>query len=148
VRPSVYDFAGGAAAFQRLAAAHHERCLLDPVLNHPFSHPGRPDHLERLAAYWGEVFGGPSVYSADFGSQSSMLGMHASTGAGDDMPGRFVACFVAAADDADLPDDAELRRVLREYMQWAVSDVHAYSPEGSQVPAGARVPHWSWSGRC
>ena len=32
---TVYEFAGGEPAFQALAAAHHQRCLEDEVLNHP-----------------------------------------------------------------------------------------------------------------
>jgi hypothetical protein len=47
------------AGLLALAAAHHRRCLEDPVLNHPFSHPGNPQHVQRLADYWAEVFGGP-----------------------------------------------------------------------------------------
>ena len=59
VRPSLYDFAGGAPAILALTRAHHERCLADPELNHPFSHPGQdPHHIERLAAYLAEVLGG------------------------------------------------------------------------------------------
>jgi hypothetical protein len=50
-RPSIYEFAGGEDAFLALAAAHHERCLNDPALNHPFSHPGHPDHIHRLGHY-------------------------------------------------------------------------------------------------
>jgi hypothetical protein len=69
-RPSIYQFAGGDEAFLALAAAHHERCLEDPVLNHPFSHPGEPDHVERLARYWAEVFGGPPRYSESYGGHS------------------------------------------------------------------------------
>ena len=45
-RPSMFEFAGGEPAFLALATAHHERCLQDPVLNHPFSHPGHPQHVE------------------------------------------------------------------------------------------------------
>jgi hemoglobin len=59
-RPSIYGFAGGEPAFRALAAAHHQRCLEDPVLEHPFSHPGNPEHVERLADYWSEAFGGPA----------------------------------------------------------------------------------------
>lgn len=57
----MFDFAGGESAFLQLAAAHHERCLADPVLNHPFSHGVHPEHVERLASYWAEVFGGAAV---------------------------------------------------------------------------------------
>src|SRR6185436_17617144 len=60
VRPTLYEFAGGDDAFLALATAHHARCLADPELNHPFSHPDQhPQHVERLAAYWAEVLGGP-----------------------------------------------------------------------------------------
>jgi hemoglobin len=145
-RPSIFEFAGGEPAFLALATAHHERCLQDPVLNHPFSHPGHPRHVERLAGYWMEVFGGPPRYSEVSDGQSGMLFMHAETGADDDLPSRFVECFVRAADDAELPDDPEFRRALREYMEWAVADVHRYSPQGSTVPPDLRIPRWGWDG--
>lgn len=142
----MFEFAGGEPAFLALAAAHHRRCLEDPVLNHPFSHPGHPQHVERLASYWAEVFGGPPGYSESCGSQSAMLGIHAGTGAEDDLGRRFVACFMAAVDDAGLPDDSEFRAGLRRYMEWAVGQVMSYSPRGSRVPAALPVPRWSWGG--
>lgn len=143
---SIFEFAGGEQAFLALAAAHHERCLQDPVLNHPFSHPGHPKHIERLAAYWAEVFGGPPTYSESCGGNSAMLTIHAGQGAEADLGDRFVRCFVQAADDAGLPDDPEFRLGLRSYMEWAVRDVLAYSPRGSSVPSDTVVPRWSWEG--
>ena len=145
-RPSIFEFAGGEPAFLALATAHHELCLADPVLNHPFSHPGHPDHLQRLASYWAEVFGGPATYSRDCGGHSAMLYIHSATGAEGDIGDRFVRCFVQAADDAGLPDDAEFRAALRSYMEWAVSEVMSVSPHGSVVPDGLPVPRWSWDG--
>jgi hemoglobin len=145
-RSSMFEFAGGEMAFRALAAAHHERCLQDPELNHPFSHGVDPQHVERLAHYWAEVFGGPARYSEGRGGHSAMLKIHAGEGAMDDLGARFLACFVQAADDAGLPDDPEFRASLRAYMEWAVQDVLAYSPRGSQVPEGLPVPHWSWDG--
>jgi hemoglobin len=142
----MFEFAGGEGAFLKLAAAHHERCLQDPVLNHPFSHPGHPQHIERLASYWAEVFGGPPLFSQSCGGQSGMLSVHAGMGADDELGHRFVECFVMAADDADLPDDPAFRRGLRSYMEWATMDVHAYSPRGSTVPTGMSIPRWSWDG--
>jgi hemoglobin len=145
-RPSIFEFAGGEPAFLRLATAHHERCLADPLLNHPFSHPGHPQHVARLAAYWAEVFGGPPGYTRDCGSQSAMLGIHAGTGAEDDMGVRFVECFVQAADDAGLPVDPDFRGALRAYMEWAVREVMSYTPLGATVPGDLAIPHWSWDG--
>jgi hemoglobin len=147
VRPTLYDFAGGEPAFLALARAHHARCLADPELNHPFSHPDQhPRHVERLAAYWAEVMGGPPIYSQSCGDQSALLSMHAGNGDMGDLGRRFVDCFVHAADDAGLPADPEFRAALRAYMEWAVADVLAYSPVDATVPPGLAMPHWSWAG--
>jgi hemoglobin len=144
--PSIYEVAGGEPAFLALATAHHELCLQDPVLSHPFSHPGAPDHIQHLASYWAEVFGGPPRYSLSYGGHSAMLGIHAGQGADDDLGERFVSCFVRAADDAGLPDDPAFRACLRAYMEWAVGEVLSYSPHGSVVPGRTALPRWSWSG--
>ena len=71
VRPTLFEFAGGESAFLALASAHHARCLADPELNHPFSHDDQhPQHVERLAAYWAEVLGGPPTYTTTCGGTS------------------------------------------------------------------------------
>jgi hemoglobin len=147
LRPSLYEFAGGAPAFLALAAAHHARCLADPELNHPFSHPDQhPDHVERLAAYWAEVMGGPPEYSGGCGDQSFMLRMHAGNGDLTDLGRRFVACFVAAADDAGLPGAPEFRAALTAYMTWAVDEILVLGPPETVVPEDPQLPHWSWDG--
>ncbi len=145
-RPSIYEFAGGDAAFLSLAAAHHERCLQDPELNHPFSHGVNPAHIEHLAYYWAEVFGGPARYSESHGGHSGMLEIHARQGTGEDYGPRFVACFMQAADDVGLPDDSDFRAQLRAYMESATREVVSYAPPDSQVPAHLPVPRWGWKG--
>jgi hemoglobin len=145
-RPSIYEFAGGDPAFLALATAHHALCLADPVLNHPFSHPGHPEHVQRLAHYWAEVFGGPPRFSSSMGGHSAMLSIHAGTGAQDDMGERFLACFIQAIDDAGLPADSEFRAALRSYMESAVAEVMSISPEGSHIDSTLPLPRWSWSG--
>ncbi len=147
MRPTLFEFAGGEPAFLALATAHHARCLRDPELNHPFSHPDQhPQHVERLAAYWAEVMGGPPSYSHSCGDHSDVLLMHANEGDMSDLGRRFLACFVAAMDDAGLPDDPEFRAALRAYMQWAVDEVLSYSPFDATVPTGLAMPRWSWYG--
>jgi len=147
MRPSLFEFAGGQAAFLALAEAHHARCLADPELNHPFSHAGQnPDHVARLAAYWAEVMGGPPAFSQSCSDQTAVLEMHAGNGDMGDLGERFIRCFDGAADDAGLPDDPQFRAVLHAYMCWAVEDVLAYSPQDSVVPAGAAMPRWGWDG--
>lgn len=146
-RPTLFEFAGGEAAFLALARAHHERCLADPELNHPFSHLDQhPQHVERLAAYWAEVLGGPPAYSEACGDESAVLVMHARNGDMGDLGERFLACFVGAMDDAGLPDDPVFRGAMRAYMRWAVDHVLQYSPVDAVVPAGANMPRWDWDG--
>jgi hemoglobin len=146
VCPTLYEFAGGEAAFLALARAHHERCLADPELNHPFSHEDQnPQHIERLAAYWGEVMGGPPVYSEKCGDESGVLTMHSGNGDMSDLGERFLGCFVGALDDAKLPDDPEFRDAMRAYMRWAVDNVLSYQ-EADDVPSRAAMPRWDWGG--
>lgn len=144
---SLYDHAGGAAALLALARAHHARCLADPELNHPFSHPGQnPQHIERLAAYWGEVLGGPPEYSRHCGNQTDLLAMHAGNGDMSDLARRFVDCFMGAADDAGLPDDEPFRQALRSYMEWAVGEFNGHPTGAHTVTSGLSTPRWDWDG--
>ena len=147
MRPTLYEFAGGDDAFLALARAHHERCIADPELNHPFSHPGQhPQHVERLAAYWAEVLGGPPRFSTECSDHAAMLQMHSGNGDMSDLGRRFVACFVAAADDANLPADPEFRAALRAYMESAVAEVLQYGDPDAVVPSALPMPRWTWDG--
>jgi hemoglobin len=147
VPPSLFEFAGGEPAFVALAAAHHARCLADPELNHPFSHPDQhPQHVERLAAYWAEVMGGPPSYSGSSGDHSHVLRMHAGNGDMSDLGERFLSCFDRALDDAELPADPAFRAALHAYMSWAVDEVLSYSAEDAVVAPGAMMPRWGWDG--
>jgi hemoglobin len=143
---SLYEAAGAAPAMLALATDFHARCLADPVLEHPFSHTGNPEHVQRLADYWGEVLGGPPVFSTRHGGQDAMIRLHAHQGAEDDLGDRFVACFVAALDGAGIPDDPRLRAALTAYIKWATDDVLAYSPQQARIPTGLAVPRWGWDG--
>ena len=144
---TLYEFAGGEAAFLALARAHHARCLADPELNHPFSRDDQhPQHVERLAAYWAEVMGGPHAYSRACGDESGVLQMHSGYGDMGDLGERFLDCFVHALDDAELPADPAFRDAMGAYMRWAVGNVLSYSPEDALVPSGLAMPRWDWDG--
>jgi hemoglobin len=149
VRPTLFEHAGGEPAFLALATAHHARCLADPELNHPFSHPDQnPEHVPRLAAYWAEILGGPPRFSETCGDQGAVVYLHSGNGDMGDLGLRFLACFVQAIDDADLPADPDFRAALRAYMEWAVTDMLSYSDEAAKALSEGPVPlpRWSWDG--
>ncbi|HJT72270.1 MAG TPA: hypothetical protein VJ731_18875 [Terriglobales bacterium] len=82
---TVFEAAGGHEGLRRLAGAWHRRVMSDEVVSHAFSHGFHPQHVERLAAYWAEAFGGPSTYSVSYGDETSVVKMHSGNGEHDEM---------------------------------------------------------------
>jgi hemoglobin len=145
--PTVYEAAGGYEGLLRLALAWHERVMADEVVSHAFSHGFRPDHSERLAAYWAEALGGPTRYSSDYGDETSVVRIHSGNGEHEEMDRRAIACFDQALGDVGLAADDETRAVLHDYFAWATTTTMArYHESADDVPSGLAVPHWSWRG--
>jgi hemoglobin len=143
---TLFNAIGGAAGVSRLAHAWHERVMADDVVAHAFSHGFHPQHTERLAAYWGEAWGGPPTYSAQYGNESSVVRMHSGNGPHEDIDRRAIACFAQALDDIAISDPA-LRRVLYDYFVWTTTtSMAAYPRRADEVPTDLRIPRWSWDG--
>jgi hemoglobin len=144
---SVFEAAGGLDGMLRLAGAWHARVMADEVVSHAFSHGFHPQHTERLAAYWAEALGGPTIYSDTIGDETSVVRMHSGNGVHTEMDRRAIACFDQALEDAGLADDDRLRRVLHDYFAWATTTSMArYHESAEDVPAGMTIPLWSWDG--
>ena len=144
---TVFDAAGGMDGLRRLAGAWHARVMADDVVSHAFSHGFHPDHTARLAAYWAEALGGPSVYSEACGDETSVVRMHSGKGPHEEMDLRAISCFDQALADVGLARDARLHAVLHEYFAWATSTTMSrYHRAADDVPDGLRIPHWSWDG--
>jgi hemoglobin len=149
---TVYEAAGGTGGLLRLAQAWHARVMADEEVSHAFSHGYRPDHSERLAAYWAEALGGPPMYSDAYGDETSVVRIHSGNGAHEEMDRRAIACFDQALADTGLADtglaDERLRQVLHDYFAWATTTTMArYHRSADDVPDGLRIPRWSWDGR-
>ena len=149
----MYEAAGGIGGLRRLAQAWHVRVMADEEVSHAFSHGYRPDHTERLAAYWAEALGGPPLYSDAYGDETSVVRIHSGNGAHEEMDRRAIACFDQALADTGLADTGlagheRLRRVLHDYFAWATTTTMArYHRSADDVPDGLRIPRWSWDGR-
>lgn len=143
---TLFEALGGSDGVLRLAHAWHERALADEVVAHAFSHGFHPRHTERLAAYWGEAWGGPPVYTEKYGTESSVVRMHSGNGEHPEMDRRAIRCFEIAMDDVGIRDQA-LRGALLDYFTWATTKSMAAYPESkAQVPADLPIPRWSWNG--
>jgi hemoglobin len=154
---TVYEAAGGIDGLLRLARAWHARVMADEEVSHAFSHGYRPDHSERLAAYWAEALGGPPLYSQRYGDETSVVRIHSGNGAHEEMDRRAIACFGQALADIGLADidlanagmapDDRLRQVLYDYFAWATTTTMArYHRSADDVPDGLAIPRWSWDG--
>lgn len=144
---SVYEAAGGDAGLLRLAEAWHARVMADDEVSHAFSHGYHPQHAERLAAYWVEALGGPPRYSESFGDESHVVRLHSGNGQHEEMNRRAVACFDQALTDIGISLDDHLGRVLHDYFAWATTTTMSrYHESADDVPAGLRIPEWSWDG--
>jgi len=144
---SVFEAAGGSEGLRRLAHAWHERVMADEVVSHAFSHGFKPDHVERLAAYWAEALGGSTAYSDAYGDESSVVKIHSGNGEHEEMNQRAIACFDLALEDAGLTRDDALRQVLHDYFAWATTTtMYRYHRSVDDVPNGLSIPHWSWDG--
>src|SRR5215469_14749884 len=148
----VFEAAGEMDGLRRLADAWHHRVMADDVVSHAFSHGFHPQHVERLAAYWAEALGGPSVYSDSYGDETTVVKIHSGNGEHNEMDRRAIACFDQALADVGLADDGALRH---DYFAWAttttMSRYHQSADDvpnqsADDVPNGLSIPHWSWDG--
>ena len=143
----MYEAAGRIGGLRRLAQAWHARVMADEEVSHAFSHGYRPDHSERLAAYWAEALGGPPMYSPRYGDETSVVRIHSGNGPHEEMDRRAIACFDRALEDAGLAADGRLRQVLHDYFAWATTTTMArYHTSADDVPDGLPLPRWSWDG--
>jgi hemoglobin len=144
---TIYEAAGGQDGMRRLAAAWHARVLEDEVVSHAFRHGVHPEHVERLAAYWGEAIGGPPTFSTLYADETTVVRIHSGNGLHEEMDRRAIACFDQALIDAGLADDDRLRRVLHDYFAWATTTTMArYTESAADVPDGLKIARWGWEG--
>jgi hemoglobin len=143
---TVYEAVGGEQGLVRLARAWHERVMADEVVSHAFHGGARPDHAERLAAYWAEALGGPASYSERYGDETSVVRLHSGNGPHDEMNARAIACFDAALGDAGIERQDPAWQVLHDYFAWGTPAVNRFERSEDDVPDGLQIPRWSWDG--
>lgn len=141
--PTLYEWAGGAAAFRRLTTVFYDAVEHDAVLAPVFAHMG-PDHREHVAAWLGEVFGGPTTYTDELGGYPSMLRHHLGLALTEEQRSRWASLIAASADPAGLPDDPEFRSAFVAYIEWGTRIALANSRPGAEPMPEAPVPRWGW----
>ena len=141
--PSLYEWAGGAEAFERLTEAFYARVRGDDLLE-PVFRGMDPEHPTHVAAWLAEVFGGPPRYTEEHGGYRHMLAKHSGLALTEDMRRRWVSLICDAADDVEMPADPEFRSAFVAYIEWGTRLAVANSQPGAEPPPKAPVPKWGW----
>jgi hemoglobin len=142
--PTLHEWAGGDAAFERMINAFYDRVERDDLLSPLFPGGVSEEHRRHVTAWWIEVFGGPAGYTADLGGYERMLAHHRDLGITAEQRRRFVSLMSVAADDAGLPGDPEFRSALLAYLEWGTRLAFENSQPGAAVVEHAPVPRWGW----
>ena len=138
--PTLYESLGGFDALLTLCRRWHELCLAHPVAAHPFEHDLHPQHDERLAAYLAEATGGPKLYTAGYGDETSMQRMHAGQGAHVELDEACLALFERALADVGMPAAPAAR--LAAHFRRATEAQRAYAGGADRVPGSLSFPRW------
>jgi len=141
---TIFQHLGGGRALNRLTTAQYRRCLTDPVLIQVFGTERRPGHVEHLAAWLGEVFGGPDIYTRELGGHATLLRHHANLAITEEQRQHFVRAFLEAADEAGLSTDERFRRRFRQYIEWGTRIAMEVSEPGADISTHEPVPRWGW----
>jgi hemoglobin len=142
--PTLYEWAGGQAAFDRMINAFYDRVEADELLSPFFPGGVHEDHRRHVAIWWAEVFGGPARYTEELGGYERMLHKHIDLGITDEQRFRFASLMSLAADDAGMPSDPEFRSALVAYLEWGTRLALGNSRLGAAVIERAPVPRWGW----
>lgn len=142
--PTLFEWLGGLPALTRMTHIFYDKYVpQDPLLQPLFAHM-LPDHPERVAAWLGEVFGGPRNYTQQYGGYPRMLSQHMGKGLTEAQRSRWVSLICKSADEAGLPTDPEFRSAFVSYIEWGSRIAVENSPPGSHPPMHMPVPHWDW----
>jgi hemoglobin len=141
--PTLYDWLGGAAALERLFVTFYARVPSDPVLA-PIFAAMDPAHAAHVAAFVGEVFGGPSTYSAEHGGHPHMIRKHLDRALTEKARRRWIELLLDCADAVGLPSDPEARSAFVAYLEWGTRLAVINSQPGAKADADQPMPRWGW----
>jgi hemoglobin len=141
--PTLYEWMGGADAIGRLLELFYARVALDPQLGPLFARSS-PDHAAHVAAFLGEIFGGPPGYTRSLGGHAAMLRHHLGKHLDEARRRRWMDLLLACADEIGVPSDPEFRSALVGYLEWGTRLAVLNSQPGATVELGAPMPRWGW----
>lgn len=141
--PSLYEWAGGTPAFEKLCDAFYRLVVVDDLLA-PLFATMDADHARYVALWLAEVFGGPAAYTQERGGYGPMVARHLGKAISEPQRRRWVNLMMDAADEVGLPEDPEFRAAFVSYIEWGTRLAKENSAPGANPVREAPVPRWGW----
>ncbi|MEU7859874.1 group II truncated hemoglobin [Nonomuraea sp. NPDC049141] len=143
---TLFEHAGGQEGLHRFIDIFYGSLLSDPLLQ-PLFGEGLPQHVAHLTAFTAETFGGPDTFSLEMGGFSMLIDAHRGLKITEAQRRRFVELYMAAADQAGLPDDVPFREALRSHVEFGskVAMQNSHAETDDQLHPLREVPQWGWS---
>jgi len=143
--PTLYQWAGGTAALEKLTEVFYDKVLKDHLLYPVFKNMAA-DHSKHVAHFIGEVFGGPKQYTThDKGSHAIMVAHHLGKMLTEEKRKRWIDLLLQSADEVGLADDPEFRSALVAYLEWGsrIAVINSNINE-NPIDESAPMPKWGW----
>ena len=141
--PTLFDWIGGAPALARLFDTFYARVPADPLLAPVFAQMSA-EHVQHVAAFVGEVLGGPKAYSHHHGGHAQMIHRHAGRALTEAQRQRWMQLLLKCADEVGVPDDPEFRSALVSYLEWGTRLAVINSKPGAELGDAGPMPEWGW----
>ena len=144
--PSLYEHAGGEEALHRLEDSFYSSVLVDPLLQ-PLFGKGQPQHVDHLTAFTAASFGGPDRFTRELGFEH-LIAVHRGLHITEAQRVRFVDLYLAALDEAGMPDDEPFRAAVRSHVEFGsrVAMQNSNASRDEELHPLREVPRWTWAG--
>jgi len=141
--PSLLEWMGGLPKLRQLAKVFYGRVALEPLLAPVFANMS-PAHIEHVADFIAEVFGGPKTYSEKHGGHHAMIRKHAGRALSEQQRKRWMSLLLECADEIGVPGDPEFRSAFVGYLEWGTRLAVVNSQPGADLSGEAPMPAWGW----
>ena len=141
--PTLYEWIGGAPAVGALIERFYARVKTDETLA-PVFRGMTADHPAHVAAFIGEVLGGPTSYSEGLGGHAGMIRHHMRRNLTETQRRRWVGLLLDTYEDLGLPSDPEVMTAFVGYLEWGSRLAVLNSQPGVPDPKPSPMPKWRW----
>ena len=143
--PTLYEWAGGDEALNRLTSLFYDKVLAIRCLSR-YSETCRPiiPSMSRLSS--ARFSAARNFIAKNSAAIASMIQHHLNRHLTEDQRKRWIALLLDASDEVNLPDDPEFRSAFVAYLEWGTRIARLNSQDGDPDPhrSDEPMPQWGW----